>query len=65
MRFDKPVVCRNGLKNIQKKYLWISKPYPEKLVRINCFMAASEYFNELDFFDHDIALSTIRFSTSI
>ena len=56
MRFDQPVVCRNCLENIHKKYLSISTCYPEKSVSLNYFLAASEYSNELDCFDHDIAL---------
>ena len=56
MRFDQPVLCRNCLENIQDKYLSISTSYPEKSVRLNYFLAASEYFSELHCFDHDIAL---------
>ena len=56
MRFDQPVPYRNCLENIHDKYLSISTSYPEKSVRLNYFLAASEYFSELDCFDHDIAL---------
>ena len=56
MCFDQPVVCRNCLENIQEKYLSISTCYPEKLVRLNYFLAAIEYFSELVCFDQDIAL---------
>ena len=56
MSFDQPVLCRNCLENIQDKYISISTSYPEKSVRFNYFLAASEYFSELDSFDHDIAL---------
>ena len=56
MRFDQPVVCRNCLENIREKYLSISKCYLKKSVRFNHFLAASEYFSDLDCFDHDIAL---------
>ena len=56
MRFDQPVLCRNCLENIHDKNLSISTSYPEKSVRLNYFLAASEYFSELDCFDHDIAL---------
>ena len=56
MRFDQPVLCRKCLKNIHDKHLSISTSYSEKSVRFNYFLAASEYFNELDSFDHDFAL---------
>ena len=56
MYFDQPVVCRNCLENVHEKYLSISKCYPEKSVRLNYFLAASEYFSELDCFDQVIAL---------
>ena len=56
MYFDQPVVCRNCLENIHETYLSISTSYPEKSVRLNYFLAASETFSELDCFDHDIAL---------
>ena len=56
MRFDQPVLCRNCLENIHYNYLSISTSYPEKSVRLIYFLAASEYFSELDCFDHDIAL---------
>ena len=56
MRFDHPVVCGNCLKNIHKRYLSISTSYPEKSVRLNFFLAASENFSELDCFDHETAL---------
>ena len=56
MRFDQSVNSRNCLQNIHEKYLSISAFYPEKSVRLNFFLAASEYFSELDCFDHDIAL---------
>ena len=56
MRFDQPVFSRNCLKNIHDKYISISTSYPEKSVRFNYFLAASEFFSELDSFDHDIAL---------
>ena len=56
MRFDQPVLCRNCLENIHDKYISISTSYPEKSVRFNYFLAASEYFSELDSSDHDIAL---------
>ena len=56
MRFDQTVFCRNCLKNIHEKYLSISTSYPKESVRFNYFLAASEYFSELDSFDHDIAL---------
>ena len=60
-RFDQPVNCRNSLQNINEKYLSITilscPSYPEKSVRLSYFLAASEYFSELDCFDHDIALN--------
>ena len=56
MRFDQPVVCRNYLEIIHEKYLSFSTCYPEKSLRLNYFLAASEYFSEFDCFDHDIAL---------
>ena len=56
MLFDQAVVCRNCLENIHEKYLSVSTSYPEKSVRLNYFVAASEYLSQLDFFDHDIAL---------
>ena len=56
MRFDQPVLGRICLEKNHDKYLFISKSYPEKSVRLNYFLAASENFSELDCFDHDIAL---------
>ena len=56
MRFDQPVLYRHCLETIHDKYSSISTSYPEKSVRLNYFLAASEYFSEFDCFDHDIAL---------
>ena len=44
------------MENIHEKYLSISTSYHEKSVRLNYFLAATEYFSELNCFDHDIAL---------
>ena len=53
MRFDQPVVCRN----CYEKYLAVCTCYTKKSVRLNYFLAAIEYFTELDCFDHDFSLN--------
>ena len=65
MRLDQSVVCRNCFENVHEKYLSISTSYPEKSVRLFNFLAASEYFSELDCYDHDIALKLPPYGTLI
>ena len=56
MRLDKPIVCRYCLKNIHEKYLLLATTYPNNSVRLNYFLAASEYFSQKENFDYDNAL---------
>ena len=56
MRLEKPIVCRNCLNKIHENYLSVSSLYPNNSVRLNCFLATSAYFSEIEGFDFDIAL---------
>ena len=56
MRLEKPIVCRNCLNKIHENYLSVSSKYPNNSVRLNYFLATSEYFSEIQGFDFDIAL---------
>ena len=56
MYFDKRIVCRYGLKNIHEKYLLLATTYPNNSVRLNYFLAESEYFSQNENFDYDNAL---------
>ena len=55
MHFDKPIVCRFCLKNVHEKYLLLATTYPDNSVRLNFFLAASEFFSQNENFDYDNA----------
>ena len=56
MRLEKPNVSRNSLNKIHESYLSVSSIYPNNSVKLNYFLATSEYFSEIEVFDFDIAL---------
>ena len=56
MRLEKPIVYRNCLNKIHENCLSVSLIYPNNSVRLNYFLATSEYFSEIAWFGFDIAL---------
>ena len=56
MRLEKPIVCRNCLNKIHENCLSVLTIYPNNSVRLNYFLATSDYFSEIEGFDFDIAL---------
>ena len=56
MRLGEPIVCRNCLNKSHENYLSVSSIYPNNSVRLNYFLATSEFFSETEAFDFDKAL---------